>query len=1203
MVNRFIKRMIYCGLAILILVSCNSGSTNNPDLKANSVSSNSSLSIDLAATIPLINQTATTTKIFIHNNTDQLISGISYNLTSNSNYPNNPARLNSDSVKECEFIAPQSRCALTITTPEPNDDKSQGSLNLVANYKFNNHNVQIGRTINYQAVRSNNTSGLQISKNNIFYSSNLSQPAYLTVYVYNLSNQDEYSLQSVKLSNPKFATSNLPEQISPNQVMALEIKADQFEALNSILNAELNLTALNLTNQLTEQSGSKLQVIPTQNSPYLISGLASIVNTYISTNGNYSVMNVGDAPAKLGTITATNGIQLASGLNNCSSGQTLASSSSCIIYYTVPYAVNTGSGTVTINYNGNATSTSTNSITWFNSKTSALVSMVASINPVTIYNNVAVTNTITLTNVGGYPLSNFEFSSNNNTGHASVDNVHTCNTTLYPGQSCTLSANFSDTSVDLAKYLNMQVTASYAGGSTYSRFVNVAYTSYLITFAEILGSPSSAAAYTVTAYNPTSHQPYLAYSDSANGGKATVMAFNGSNWTTVGSSGFTNGAVSDTSLVFSSNGTPYLGYSDASNGGKVSVMTYNGSNWVNVGSQGFSSGGARYISMAINPQDNSPYIIYSDAGNSNKAVVKRFNGADWIAVGINDPSSISGTSSGASYNGIAFSSQGTPYIVYTYFTTNSADGNKDRPFVGKLVGNQWVGVGYNGFTSSFGKLSNDPAFYTTIAVNADEYVYVAYQDSSKSNKVSLQWLPTQTKTNPAWWQTGGSLGFSVGTASDISLAVNPANKRPYLSYKDSGSNDKVVVQACNNTACTSVSGSISWTSLNTTGLSSGIGSYTSLAFDSSINQPFVAYVDAGNANKAMVKQYNGNSWVNLNSGASDSYLSIAYNPGNYRPYIAYSDSANESKVTVITYTGSSWQNIGIPGFSTGAAKYTSIAIHPTSNQPYVAYTDAGNSNKVMAKRYDGSNWVNVASNDISTSSGSYVSFAFEPITNTPALAFSDATISNKAVMKKYNGTNWISNGSAISPGAASYISLAFNPLTRESYVAFSDGANSDKLHVMRYSGTGWLDVGSSSGFSAGAASYISLVFDSSGTPYVAYSDASNAGKATVMKFNGTQWEVVGNAGFSIGRASYTSIAINASGVPYVTFSDAGNNGKASLVYLQNGSWISNPIGKIGFSTGETAYNGIIFNRHTNLPYMIYQDTTTRNPTFAYFGSL
>src|SRR5688572_30719459 len=90
--------------------------------------------------------------------------------------------------------------------------------------------------------------------------------------------------------------------------------------------------------------------------------------------------------------------------------------------------------------------------------------------------------------------------------------------------------------------------------------------------------------------------PYVAYRDEDNSYKTTVRKFNGTNWVTVGSAGFSAGAASHTSIAIDGSGTPYVVYRDAGNSDKATMMKFNGTNWVTVGSAGFSAGAVFYTS-------------------------------------------------------------------------------------------------------------------------------------------------------------------------------------------------------------------------------------------------------------------------------------------------------------------------------------------------------------------------------------------------------------------------------------------------------------------------------------------------------------------------------------------------------------------------------------------------------------------------------
>jgi hypothetical protein len=76
-----------------------------------------------------------------------------------------------------------------------------------------------------------------------------------------------------------------------------------------------------------------------------------------------------------------------------------------------------------------------------------------------------------------------------------------------------------------------------------------------------------------------SNTPYVAYRDNGNGGRASVMRYNGSSWEYVGTAGFSPGRVYSTSLKLDSSNMPYVAfkdYADDINGIKVTVMKYNG---------------------------------------------------------------------------------------------------------------------------------------------------------------------------------------------------------------------------------------------------------------------------------------------------------------------------------------------------------------------------------------------------------------------------------------------------------------------------------------------------------------------------------------------------------------------------------------------------------------------------------------------------
>jgi len=349
-----------------------------------------------------------------------------------------------------------------------------------------------------------------------------------------------------------------------------------------------------------------------------------------------------------------------------------------------------------------------------------------------------------------------------------------------------------------------------------------------------------------------------------------------------------------------------------------------------------------------------------------------------------------------------------------------------------------------------------------------------------------------------------------------------------------------------------------WTTLGSSGFSAGTVSHVSSALDDN-DTLYVAYSDNGNSQKATVMKYNGSSWDTVGSAGFSAdgvqFVSLAFDASG-TPYVAYRDYS-VFKATVMKYNGSSWATVGSTGFSAGDMSYACMAIG-SNDTPYVAYSDfgGGSAGKATVMKYNGSSWVNVGSAGFSAGRAYYVSLAMDG-SGTPYVAYQDAGNSNKATVMKYNGSSWVNVGSAgFSAGIPYYNSLAFDS-NDTAYIAFQDAGKSGKTTVMKYNGSSW-DIVGSRGFSAGSSSYVSLDIDGSGAPYIAYKDGGNSQKATVMKYNGSSWAVVGSAGFSDSTADYTSLVIDRWGTLYVAYQDYGNSQKATVrkfpPFTWNGSW-------------------------------------------------
>jgi|GEM_PF-2386916 len=128
----------------------------------------------------------------------------------------------------------------------------------------------------------------------------------------------------------------------------------------------------------------------------------------------------------------------------------------------------------------------------------------------------------------------------------------------------------------------------------------------------------------------TAYPVYIAYADGAFSGGVSVLKLNneGSSWSQVGSTNFSNGPANFISLAVDTTGMPYVAYESSNQ--LMAIRKYNGSNWVAVGDPTITTHIATWISLAINPKDNNPYVAYQESG---LIKVRKFDGESWIKVG------------------------------------------------------------------------------------------------------------------------------------------------------------------------------------------------------------------------------------------------------------------------------------------------------------------------------------------------------------------------------------------------------------------------------------------------------------------------------------------------------------------------------------------------------------------------------------------
>jgi len=135
--------------------------------------------------------------------------------------------------------------------------------------------------------------------------------------------------------------------------------------------------------------------------------------------------------------------------------------------------------------------------------------------------------------------------------------------------------------------------------------------------------------------------PYLATQDQSLDGRATVLKWNGTNWTRVGAAGFSQGGISQgaavfvPALAFDSLDHPYLAYIQDQSGPepKVSVMKFNGTDWSLVGPAGISPAVVESSLMVVDTLD-VPFVSYIQTNGATWPVeVLKFDGTAWVGTG------------------------------------------------------------------------------------------------------------------------------------------------------------------------------------------------------------------------------------------------------------------------------------------------------------------------------------------------------------------------------------------------------------------------------------------------------------------------------------------------------------------------------------------------------------------------------------------
>lgn len=467
------------------------------------VVNSSAITIDNAGVIPVFGSSSTSTVIYVHNNTKNEISGISYSVnvsnenlnTSVNNKLNNLLQKNKSlnntvNGSQCLTIAAGQSCPLSITTPILVSPNTQGSFEIRASYSLNKENKSFTQIVSYEQVTNNGQVSGAKFKSGISISGYGNSTGYATIYLYGSGQNQVYNVSSMTIDKPAVTIVNgniSGHQIQSNYVQAVEVSSP---ILSSSVSAKIIVqsnTASNVSNKSLKSdsqftNSASIGVEPISSGALLTTGLVPLIDTYSGTSGTMFISNAGNQNAVISNVRAESGISNLSGCN----GETLAPGDSCTIGFNVTESG--GSANITVRYSGGSASSVVGNVTWFNSIGAALVSMNSSDNPIAFAATESGSATITIVNIGGYTLRNISIPAPvvlGGSASATISapiGVANCATieSLPIGQSCAYVVTLTDSATDLAKQVNLGFQANYAGpnGTTaYSRVLPVIYNS------------------------------------------------------------------------------------------------------------------------------------------------------------------------------------------------------------------------------------------------------------------------------------------------------------------------------------------------------------------------------------------------------------------------------------------------------------------------------------------------------------------------------------------------------------------------------------------------------------------------------------------------------------------------------------------------------------------------------------------------------